>query len=139
MVLKRERLVYAIVEQLPQSLATNAPESIQRAYQKHLVDNARAGLIIHTSMSLEFQKKHKTMGAYSTVRHLRDHYNEQVRTERFKVVELLFGSKIEKGTSPVQHALKIYEHIERLNQLGYWLDFELIVDLILARLLDSFA
>ena len=28
---------------------------------------------------------------------------------------------------------------ERLNQLDYWMDFELRVDMILASLLDSFA
>ena len=39
----------------------------------------------------------------------------------------------------MQHALKMYEHIERLNQLGYWMDFELSVDLILASLTNSFA
>ena len=39
----------------------------------------------------------------------------------------------------MQHALKMYKHIERLTQLGYWMDFELSVDLILASLLDSFA
>ena len=39
----------------------------------------------------------------------------------------------------MQHALKMYEHIERLNQLGYWMDFELSVDLILVSLPDSFA
>ena len=58
---------------------------------------------------------------------------------RFKIFELPFGSKIEEGTSPVQHALKMYEHIEMLNQLGYWMDFELSVDLILASLLSRFA
>ena len=72
------------------------------------------------------------MDAYSIVRHLREHYNDYVRTERFKVSELLFGSKMEEGTSPVQHALKMYEYFKRLNQLGYWMDFELSVDLILA-------
>ena len=46
---------------------------------------------------------------------------------------------MEKGTSLVQHALKMYEHIERLNQLGYWIDFELGMDLIKASLPDSFA
>ena len=45
---------------------------------------------------------------------------------------------MEEMTSSVQHTLKMYEHIERLNQLGYWMDFELSVDLILASLLDSF-
>ena len=33
----------------------------------------------------------------------------------------------------------MYETIERLNQLGYLIDFELSVDLILASLPDSFA
>ena len=38
----------------------------------------------------------------------------------------------------MQQALKMYEHIERLDQLGYWMDFELSVDFILARLPNSF-
>ena len=39
----------------------------------------------------------------------------------------------------MQYALKMYNHIKRLNQLGYWIVVELSIDLILARLLDSFA
>ena len=39
----------------------------------------------------------------------------------------------------MQHALKMYEYIRRLNQLGYYMDFELSIDLILASLPDSFA
>ena len=138
-VLKRERLLYVIVEPLPQSPAADAPESVQRAYHKRSVDNARPILIIQTSMSLEFKKQYKTVDSYSIVHHLREHYNEKMRNERFKVSELPFGSKMEDGTSPVQHALKIHEHIERLNQLGYWVDFELSANLILAKLPDSFA
>ena len=38
----------------------------------------------------------------------------------------------------MQHALYMYEYIERLNLLGYWMDFELSIDLIMASLLDSF-
>ena len=63
-VFKRERLAYVLVEPLPQSLAANALESVQRAYLNRLVDSARAGLIIHTSMSPEFQKQYKTVDAY---------------------------------------------------------------------------
>ena len=33
----------------------------------------------------------------------------------------------------------MYEYIERLNQLGYWMDFGLSVDLILTSLPDGFA
>ena len=96
-------------------------------------------MIILTSILPKLQKQYKTVDAYSIVRHLRELYNEQARTKRFKVSELFFGSKMNEGTSLVQHALKMYEHIERLNQLVYWMDFELSVDLILASLLDSFA
>ena len=95
-------------------------------------------MIIHTSISSEFQKQYKTLDAYSIMRHLRGHYNEQASIKRFKVSKLIFGSKMEVGTSPVQYALKMYKHIERLDQLGYWRDLEFSIDLILARLPDSF-
>ena len=75
----------------------------------------------------------------SIVRHLREHYNEQAAFEGFKVTRLLFNSKMEVGTSPVQYALQMYNRIKRLDQLGHWMDPKLSIDLILARLPDSFA
>ena len=138
-VLKEEKIAYVITEPIPGSPTADESKSVQRAYKKHLVDSARAELIIHTSMSLEFQKRYKTEDAYSIVRHLREHYNEQAAIEGFKVARLLFGSKMEVGTSPMQYALQMYNHIKRLDQLGHWMDLELSIDLILARLPDSFA
>ena len=41
-VLKRERLSYILIEPLPQSLATDASETVQRAYKKHLFYSKRA-------------------------------------------------------------------------------------------------
>ena len=90
-------------------------------------------------MSPEFQKRYKTEDAYSIVCHIREHYNEQAAFEGFKVTRLLFNSKMEVGTSLVQYALQMYNHIKRLDQLGHWMDPELSIDLILARLPDSFA
>ena len=104
-VLNEEELAYVITKPIPISLTADAPESVQRAYKKHLVDSAKAGLIIHTSMSPKFQKRYKTEDAYSIVRHLREHYNQQAAFEGFKVTRLLFSSKMEVGTSPVQYAL----------------------------------
>ena len=49
-----EILAYVIVESIHESPAVDAPESVQRAYKKCLVDSARVGLIIHLSMSREF-------------------------------------------------------------------------------------
>ena len=70
-------------------------------------------------MSPEFQKRYKTVDAYSIVHHLREYYNDQASIESFKVAKLLFGPKMEEGTSLIQLALKMYNHIERLDQLGY--------------------
>ena len=138
-VLNEEELAYVITKPIPGSLTADALESVHRAYKKHLVDSARARLIIHTSMSLEFQRRYKIEDAYSIVRHLREHYNEQAAFEGFKVTRFFFSSKMEVVTSPVQYALQMYNHIKRLDQLGHWMDPKLSIDLILARLPDSFA
>ena len=53
-VLNEEELAYVITRTIPGSPTIDAPESVKRAYKKHLVDSARAGLIIYTSMSHEF-------------------------------------------------------------------------------------
>ena len=138
-VLKEEKITYVITVPIPGSPTADALESVHRAYQKRLVDGARAGLIIHTSMSPKFQKRYKTEDAYSIVRHLREHYNKQAAIKKFKVTRLLFGSKMDVGTSPVQYALQMYNRIERLDQLGHWMDPKLGIDLIFERLADSFS
>ena len=115
----RERLTYVLVEPLSQSPIIDASETVQRASEKRLVDSARVESIILTSMSLELQKQYKAMDAYSIVRHLRELYNEQARTESFNVSNMLFSSKMEEGTYPTQYALKMHAYIESLNQLGY--------------------
>ena len=100
-VLKEEKLAYVVTEPILGSPTADAPESVERAYKKCLVDSTRAGLIIHISMSPEFQKRYKTEDTYSIIRHLWEHYNEKATIEGFKVARLLFGSKMEVGTSPV--------------------------------------
>ena len=97
-VLKEEKIAYVIVKPIPEFLTVDAPESVQNAYKKHLIDSVRVGLFIHTSMSPEFQKRYKTEDAYSIVRYLREHYNEQEAVEGFKFSRLLFDSKMEMGT-----------------------------------------
>ena len=99
-VLQREKIAYVLVDPLPHSPIVDAFERVQRAYQKHLVDSARVGLFIFTSMSPKLQKQYKAMDVYFIVRHIREFYNEQARTERFNFSNLLFHSKLEEWTSP---------------------------------------
>ena len=52
---------------------------------------------------------------------------------------MLFRSRMQERTSLVQYALKMHGYIVRLDQLGFGMDNELSIDLILAGLLDDFA
>ena len=85
------------------------------------------------------QKQHEAITAYDIVAHLQELFHEQARSERFEVSKNLFLSRMQEGTSPVHYALKMPRYIVRLDQLGFCMDNELSIDLILAGLLDSFA
>ena len=76
---------------------------------------------------------------FDIVTHLKNVFHEQVRSKRFKVSKILFHSKMQEGTFPIQYALKMNGYIVRLEQLGFCMDNELCIDLILDGLPDSFA
>ena len=71
------------------------------------------------------------MTAHEIVFHLKEMFGEQTRTERFETSKLLFRSKMVEGSSPVQHALKMNSHIEKLGSLGFTINHELSINLIL--------
>ena len=121
------------------SPSVDASVGDQIAYQKHLDDSIIAACIILASMSSGLQKQHEVMTAYDIVIHLKELFHEQVRSERFEVSKILFRSRMQEGTSLVQYALKMHGYIVRLDQLGFGMDNELSIDLILVGLPDSFA
>ena len=66
-------------------------------------------------------------------------HNYNARSERFKISKLLFSTKMQVGTSLVHHALKMNTYISILGQLGFIMDHELSIDLILSSLTNNFA
>lgn len=60
-----------------------------------------------------------------------------MKSERFEVSKLLFNTKLQVVISPVQHALKMNRLIEVLVQLGFVMDHDLSIDLILSSFPDS--
>ena len=78
------------------------------------------------------------MTTYDIVAHLKELFHEQARSERFEVSKMIFNLRMQEGTSVVQYALKMHGYIVRLDQLGFGMDNELSIDLILASLPDSF-
>ena len=56
-----------------------------------------------------------------------------------RYLNYFFRSKMQDETSPVQYALKMNGYIMRLDHLGFGMDHELSIDLILVGLPNSFA
>ena len=77
-VLKAERINYALDEPLPKSPTVESFERVQRAYHKHLVDNVWARCVMLTSMSPELQKQYMVVDAHNIVLHPMDLFYEQV-------------------------------------------------------------
>ena len=137
--LKAEKIAYVLDAPVPVCPSVDAFVGDQIAYQKHLDDSIIAACIMLASMSLGLQKQHEAMTAYDIIAHLKELFHEQVRSERFDVSKMLFRSRMQEETSPLQYALKMHGYIVRLDQLGFGMDNELSIDLILDGLPDSFA
>ena len=62
---------------------------------------------------------HETMEAFDIVIHLKELLDKYARSERFEISKLLFSTKMQVGTSPMQRALKIghFPHPQLLMHL----------------------
>lgn len=138
-VLKAEKLAYVLEEPIPDKPSSDATSDQLLVYQKHVSESELASCIMLASMVPELQKQHEHMDAYTIVFHLHELFDEQSRSERFEVSRLLFSTKMQEGTSVVQFVLKMNGYIERLATLGFVMDHELSIDLILHCLPKSYS
>ena len=114
-VLRAEKIAYVLNRPLPKSPPVDASDSDHRAYQKHIADSEMASCIMLASMTTKLQMQQETMEAYDIVIHLKELFDKHARSERFEISKLLFSTKMQVGTSLVQHALKMNTYIERLG------------------------
>ena len=52
-------------------------------------------------ISVELQKQHEAMDAYTIIYHMRHLFDKQAISKRFEVSNILFRSTMAKGTSPM--------------------------------------
>ena len=137
-VLRAEHILYVLDDpiMIPPEDAT---EDVLNKIQKHKADSEVATCIMLASMSAELQKQHEHMDAHTIIMHLLELFDEQSRSERYEISKLLFQSKMAEGSSAVDHALKLLGYIERLGSLGFAMDHELSIDLILQSLPKSYS
>ena len=90
--------------------------------------------ILLTSMSCELQSRHEDMEPQDIIMHLRELYGQQARMERYKIASALVSCHMKDGQDVAQHAQKMSGYIKKLQKLGYVMDNELYIYLVLQSL-----
>ncbi|XP_061352745.1 uncharacterized protein LOC133297595 [Gastrolobium bilobum] len=140
-VLRSEKIAYVLDSPVPVAPAEGQDGHDQydwEAHRQHLADNEQAVCILLASMSAELQRQHEHMNAPSIILHLQELYDKQGRAERFEASKELFCCKMIEGTAVGPHVLKMIGLIEKLASLGFIMDHELSIDLVLQSLPSSF-
>ncbi|KAK8995295.1 hypothetical protein V6N11_069734 [Hibiscus sabdariffa] len=137
-VLKQERKEYVIKEAVPNEPGPNASRVGKDKFKKHMDDMLDVGCLMLATMTPELQKQHENMVAYEMIQNLKEIYEGQARQERYETSKALFQCKMSEGSPVGAHVIKMMGYIQTLEKLGFALNDELAVDVVLQSLSDSF-
>ena len=138
MVLQIQKVAYILDTPEPKVNEQSSAEERTEADQWKQ-DEMLAKCIILTSMSNELQRQHENLDSGSIMLRLKELYAEPDRAARYEISSELFGTKMKEGESVQIHVLKMIDLIERLAQLGFVMDHDLGIDLVLQSLPPSYA
>ncbi|KAK8681085.1 hypothetical protein V6N13_053492 [Hibiscus sabdariffa] len=96
------------------------------------------GCLMLATMTPELQKQHEDMVAYEMIQNLKDIYEGQARQERYETSKALFQCKMSEGAQVGAHVIKMMGYIQTLEKLGFALNNELAINVILQSFPDSF-
>ncbi|KAL4346901.1 hypothetical protein GQ457_17G009080 [Hibiscus cannabinus] len=138
-VLKQERKEYVIEEAVPNDPGPNAPRADKDKFKKHMNDMLDVGCLMLATMTLELQKQQEDMVAYEMIQILKEIYEGQARQERYEISKALFQCKMSEGSPVGAHVIKMMGYIQTLEKLGFALNDELAIDVVLQLFPDSFS
>ncbi|KAK8540198.1 hypothetical protein V6N12_046489 [Hibiscus sabdariffa] len=101
-------------------------------------DMVDVGCLMLATMAPELQKQQEDMVAYEMTQNLKDIYEGQARQERYETSKALFQCKMSEGSPVGAHVIKMMGYIQTLEKLGFPLNDELAIDVVLQSLSDSF-
>ncbi|KAK8582334.1 hypothetical protein V6N13_032088 [Hibiscus sabdariffa] len=133
----KERKEYVIEEAVPNDPGANAPKA-NKDKLKHMDDMLDVDCLMLATMTLELQKQHEDMVAYEMIQNLNEIYEGQARQERYETSKALFQCKMSEGSPVGAHVIKMMGYIQTLEKLGFALNDELSIDVVLQSLPDSF-
>ncbi|KAK8516828.1 hypothetical protein V6N12_049540 [Hibiscus sabdariffa] len=137
-VLKQEMKEYVIEEVVPNEPGPNAPRADKDKFKKHMDDMLDVGCLMLATMTPELQKQHEDMVAYEMIQNLKEIYEGEARQERYETSKGLFQCKMSEGSLVGAHVIKIMGYIQTLEKLGFALNDELAIEVVLQSLPDSF-
>ncbi|KAK8696815.1 hypothetical protein V6N13_001940 [Hibiscus sabdariffa] len=137
-VLNQGRKEYVIIESVPNEPGTNPPRASKEKFEKHMDDMLDVGYLVLATMTPELQKQHENMVANEMIQNLKEIYEGQARQERYETSKALFQCKMSEGSPVGAHVIKMMGYIQTLEKLGFALNDELAVDVVLQSLPDSF-
>ncbi|KAL4383441.1 hypothetical protein GQ457_15G018390 [Hibiscus cannabinus] len=102
-------------------------------------DMLDVGCLILATMTPELQKQHEDMVAYEMIQNIKEIYEGQARQERYETSKALFQCKMSEGSPVGAHVIKMMGYIQTLEKLGFALNDELAIDVVLQSMPDSFS
>ncbi|KAL8114349.1 hypothetical protein AgCh_021270 [Apium graveolens] len=137
-VLRQECKLHVIDIPPPGPLPEGATADERAARTRDENDANDIACLMLATMSVELQRQHVHMDAYTINEHLQSMFASQTRQERFNTSKSLFNCK-QGASEPVgPHVLKMIGYIEYLETLGFPIGPETGIDLIMNSLNNKF-
>ncbi|KAK8672106.1 hypothetical protein V6N13_110480 [Hibiscus sabdariffa] len=137
-VLNKERKEYVIIKSVPNEPGTNSPRASKDKFKKHMDDMLDVVCLVLATITLELQKQQEYVVSYEMIQNLKEIFEGKARQERYETSKDLFQCKMSEGTPVGAHVIKMMGYIQTLEKQGFALNNELVTDVILQSLSDSF-
>ena len=137
-ILKAERTLYILTDEEIKEPHEDATQEEFDQYEQYKSDALDVECLMLSAMSPELQKQNENLGAKAIDLHLKELFTESARNERYETSRSLFSCRMQDGSSVSAHVLKMIGYIERLEVLGFKMDKDLYVDLVLQSLTESY-
>ncbi|KAK8617350.1 hypothetical protein V6N13_080267 [Hibiscus sabdariffa] len=137
-VLNQERKEYVIIKSVPNEPGTNSPRASKDKFEKHIDDMLDVECLVLATITLELQKQQEYVVSYEMIQNLKEIFEGKARHERYETSKDLFQCKMSEGTPVGAHVIKMMGYIQTLEKLSFALNNELVTDVILQSLSNSF-
>ncbi|XP_031273172.1 uncharacterized protein LOC116131648 [Pistacia vera] len=130
-VLKSEKKLYVFNEHVQEAPILKATQEEIDTYAKYLGDDNNVQCLILASMKPNLQEQDEHLDTQSIMTHLKELFLKCARHDHYDASKALFRCRMVEGFQLGLYVLKMIGYIQKLETLGFVMDVELSVDLVL--------